>query len=1080
MKSKKIMAGVSAAVMLLSVAVSAVPSGIGGIFDKAITASALITSGDYQYDVLDNGTVEISKYSGSEWNLTIPNTIDGKRVTSIGNSAFAYNGDLGNITIPDGVESIGDRAFAGCINLTSIIIPDNVTNIGSFAFLGCYKLTSITIPYGVTSIGNSAFADCTHLTSITIPSSVTSIQDSTFRDCYDLTSVKIPSSVTSIGESAFRCFYSSSDLTSITIPSSVTSIGSCAFYNCSGLTIYCCVGSNAETYASANSINYSNASDISLHTATLFTTSYVYDGAAKTPSVSIPGLTEGTDYTVTYYLNTNAGTAVVTVWGEGNYIGSITKTFEITKLDMTSGVSASGVNKPYDGSAASISVTAPDGATVTYSTDGINYTATNPSYIDAGEYTIYYKVTKPNYNNVTGSAQIIITKLDMTADVTSEGVSRTYDGNPASISVTAPTGATITYSTDGTNYTATNPSYTDVGNYTVYYKVIKANYADIESTETVVIAQASISNLVPSFSQEYYTYDGKAKKPTVTIDGLTAGKDFTVTYSNNINVGMETVTINGIGNYYNNITRYFYISPATIYWKTFNLSNTSYVYDGTAKTPTVTIAGLTEGTDFTVTYSDNTNAGTATATITGIGNYSDSRSTDFTISPASISGLTPTLSQTVYTYDGTAKTPTVTIAGLTEGTDFTVAYSDNTNVGTAGVTIYGLGNYTGEKLTSFTITPATLTGVSASGVDKTYDGVFASISVTAPDGATVTYSTDGTNYTATNPSYTDVGNYKVYYKVTKANYDDVTGSATVKIINSSIAGFSISGIKTNYDGSEHGLTYTVPTGATISFSMGGEAVSSDVLKFTDVGTYTIDYVVSMTNYDSITGSVTVEIDKAAITASVGDVSVVFDKNGATPTADITLPDGATIAYSLDGTTFSGDIPSFTSAGSYTVYYEINAGDNYDVLSGSFTVTVQAKDISGLTAAIDSDSFVYTGDAIAPVVTIDGLTEGTDFTVTYSSNTEVGTAQITVTGIGNYTGTLTKEFAIIAADTSSNDSSDTDSSSDADSSSSSDTSSNSDATPSVSTGLSAGGLLALIALSGAVGLFAVKRKNRKKA
>ncbi|SFC59858.1 dockerin type I domain-containing protein [Ruminococcus albus] len=141
------------------------------------------------------------------------------------------------------------------------------------------------------------------------------------------------------------------------------------------------------------------------------------------------------------------------------------------------------------------------------------------------------------------------------------------------------------------------------------------------------------------------------------------------------------------------------------------LSATSYVYDGTAKKPTVTVKigskTLTQGTDYKVVYSDNTDAGTASVTVRGMGAYTGSVTKNFTISQKNINNLTIKLSQTSYTYDGTAKKPTVTITDgsrtLTNGSDYSVSYSNNTNVGTAAVNITGKGNYTGTASLSFKI-----------------------------------------------------------------------------------------------------------------------------------------------------------------------------------------------------------------------------------------------------------------------------------------------------------------------------------------------------------------------------------------
>ena len=126
----------------------------------AITSFAT-TSGDFEYEVIlkEDKTCEITNYTGTATELTIPSTLDGYSVTSIGDEAFYQCTSLKNITIPDSVTSIGDDAFYHCTALESITIPDSVTSIGGWAFCGCTALEIITIPNSVTSIGHNAFYD---------------------------------------------------------------------------------------------------------------------------------------------------------------------------------------------------------------------------------------------------------------------------------------------------------------------------------------------------------------------------------------------------------------------------------------------------------------------------------------------------------------------------------------------------------------------------------------------------------------------------------------------------------------------------------------------------------------------------------------------------------------------------------------------------------------------------------------------------------------------------------------------------------------------------------------------------------
>jgi hypothetical protein len=227
------------------------------------------TEGNLSYSIKEEAITITKCNSSASGELSIPATIEGKSVTSIGSSAFSSCNKLTSITIPDSVTSIGDGALKSGSNLTTIevgagnpdytdmdgvlfnkektalriypagktgdnyTIPDSVTSIGESAFWNCSNLMSITIPDGVTSIEEGVFDGCKSLTSITIPDSVTSIGDNTFRGCTDLTSITIPDGLTSIGERAFK---DCTSLTSITIPDSVTSIGDLAFYTCRGLT----------------------------------------------------------------------------------------------------------------------------------------------------------------------------------------------------------------------------------------------------------------------------------------------------------------------------------------------------------------------------------------------------------------------------------------------------------------------------------------------------------------------------------------------------------------------------------------------------------------------------------------------------------------------------------------------------------------------------------------------------------------------------------------------------------------------------------------------------------------------------
>ena len=283
MMQKRSLWAVLAAVLLMVLATN------GAMADEDV-----FTSGDYQYCILEDGTAEITRYSGEDSVLKIPNTLDGKTVTSIGDGAFAECSSLTSIELPDSVTSIGDRAFLECWSLTSIELPDSVTSIGDAAFLVCSDLTSIELPDSVTSMGVNPFADCWRLKNIQVspeqpvfavidgvlfnkaekslicypagkqeeayevPQGIQQIKSYAFYDCSALTSIKLPDSVTSIGESAF-CGCDS--LTTIELPDSVTSIGDKAFGNCDNLIITVHRDSYAAQYVKDNNLKYTYPND---------------------------------------------------------------------------------------------------------------------------------------------------------------------------------------------------------------------------------------------------------------------------------------------------------------------------------------------------------------------------------------------------------------------------------------------------------------------------------------------------------------------------------------------------------------------------------------------------------------------------------------------------------------------------------------------------------------------------------------------------------------------------------------------------------------------------------------------------
>ena len=191
------------------------------------------------YEEIDDQII-ITGYEGdSLGELVIPDKINGKSVTTIGDYAFSgCRGFTGNLTIPESVTKIGEFAFYGCSGFEGdLIIPNSVTTIGTCAFDGCRGFNGkLRLSESLTTIGEAAFVGCTGFTGdLTIPPKVTTIGDSAFNRCYGFTgNLKISENVTVIGNAVFSgCSGFTGDLT---IPENVTTIGEWAFSGCSGFT----------------------------------------------------------------------------------------------------------------------------------------------------------------------------------------------------------------------------------------------------------------------------------------------------------------------------------------------------------------------------------------------------------------------------------------------------------------------------------------------------------------------------------------------------------------------------------------------------------------------------------------------------------------------------------------------------------------------------------------------------------------------------------------------------------------------------------------------------------------------------
>ena len=453
---------------------------------------------------------------------------------------------------------------------------------------------------------------------------------------------------------------------------------------------------------------------------------------------------------------------------------------------------------------------------------------------------------------------------------------------------------------------------------------------------------------------------------------LQEGVDYTITYNNNTDVTESaSFTISPIGNKFTgpSVTETFKIKPVQLNDQTkVSVSyNKNAVYTGCGIKPQVTLTyngkTLVEGTDYTVSYKNNTNAKKAdaqdppTIIIEGgsNGNFTGSTTRTFTIDPADIQSANPTVG--TGDYDGgnpvkpnvqaslnssTCSSPYV----LSENTDFTLTYSneDIKKAGTTNVKVTGKGNFTGETTIPYTIEPRCLNNNSNVSVQEntTYDLVY-----------------NGKEKGPATPPAKGIIE-KVFW-------------STTELVN----------------GTDYYITYSSNTNA-------GQATA---------------YIHGMGNYSSEDKCIQIynfTITPRKVTIEPEAKSKLYGETDPTLTRRIT---SGSLINDNDLGVISVKRVAGEAPGTYQLSIEYtNDNPNYDVTLKTNTFTIEPLCIDGFNVDLDDADKVrtYTGTAISltkdPKV-YKGATElvkGTDYEIQYENNTNVGTATVKIVGKGGYT------------------------------------------------------------------------------
>ena len=746
--------------------------------------------------------------------------------------------------------------------------------------------------------------------------------------------------------------------------------------------------------------------------------SYTYTGSEITPDFVVKNgdtvLTEGVDYTVSYSGNTYSTSSALVILDAvdgSNYTGTKWAEFTISKADMEDAqITLSATSLPFTGSARKPTVS------VYYNGNKLSsyydYDISFSDNINAGTVTV--TVTGKNNFQGTATATYTITPQALTSSsITVSGLSTaSYTGEEIIPSLTVKKGATLL--TEGTDYVITVTDNILPGTATVTIDFM-GNYSG-QVVKTFKINKVDISSL--SFSEvDDQIYDGTTHAPEVDVyfgsTKLTAGQDYLITYRNGKAVGSASIVITGAGAFTGTYQIDYSVLQADL--STGSIDQIpSQVYTGSPikPSPVVRCGGLilTEGTDYTVSYSNNTNAGTGTVTITGEGNFSGVLTSGFQISKKQLSSSNTTIdSIPSYTYTGSAITPSVTVrygSKVLSSSDYNISITNNTYPGDATVTVTFKGNYSGQITGTFTISKVDMSSLTYSDVeDQVYDGTTHTPAVTVYFGSTKL--TEGSDYSVSYSGGKNVGNatititgmgscftgsHVISYKVTAGSLND----ASVAQIADQI--YTGSPIKPSPVVTLNGITLTAGTDYTVAYSNN-----------TNAGTATVT-ITGKGNYSGET-SIIFKITKLHLDETTASISEVTDQTytGSAITPVISVMYGDKILSSSDYTLAVSDN---IHQGDATI--TVTFRGNYDgVITAGFKIL--PRQIDGVTISEIAEQ-IFDGTEKTPAVEVyDGdrkLVEGTDYTVSYSSNIEVGEAEVTIEGIGDYQGQVTTGFSIV--------------------------------------------------------------------
>ena len=754
--------------------------------------------------------------------------------------------------------------------------------------------------------------------------------------------------------------------------------------------------------------------------------SYIYTGSKIKPpvTVTIPGATpeedivlvKDIDYTVTYGSNKNvgenAGSITIESIDSSNYIFEpITVNFDIIKYQLTEDNITAPSSVVYDGSTLTpdISVSA-NGKTLVEGTD-YDIIYTNQDGL-VGENITATIEGKGNFNG-TITKQIYITdKYPQVITFPQDEITKVY-GDDFTMTATLEVGdGNITYTSNNTQAAvidSTTGAITLVGTGQATIRAFAsetATYAQAVTSFKLIVKKAplTIENVIINDK----SYDGNKTAPisNITFGGLVKGEtlvegtDYTITSEfDNKEVGNNKEVNVTVDLSYETIKRYSLeqnvyvgtanITNAVIRDTDINLSQDTYVYNGTPRKPEVSVIigdlTLVEGQDYTLEYVDNVEVGTAKVIVTGIGNYAGTTIVkEFSILDKEITPTIEAIPNQIYSGSEIKPKLKVTYKNkeLVENVDYTVTYSNNINVGEAVVKIspiesssYMFDDTKEEATTTFTINPYELTkdNISLSYDVVKYDGT--------PKEPVVTVMVNGVqlvenvDYLVVYSNNTNIGtNATVSLSIISNNY---TGTPSVNFEISDKEGIKISGVPNNQK-----IIYTenpVKLQGQITVSQNNDNITpqdltltyyddsnNEIERPTNVGKYNVIFSYDGPNYKGQL-KVDFEIIKADSPVPAEVTSNLVGTRG---------EELSSINLETNGLTWDDDTKKITSGtNNYpATYIKNNDSNNYNSLKVDIPVT--GKNIININTSVDG-----TGGSITS--SINNVFEGESRTIIFT-------------------------------------------------------------------------------------------------